>query len=273
MYKNGNKQSGFTLVEMITVSLITGILVASIMMFTVTYLRNSSVSEEDNVAFVDRMNASDYLRENVGVASDLMSQPRLADENVDVSVEDPDNEDYWRPIYPVENAQINASDADISPILYFRKFSRNTSGDLVDNGAERFHDNFVLYLQRDGKLRMRSIANPNMPDNALKSTCPDNIASSGTCTADKVVLEGVDWVRPRFFSGSGTVVNYASIDELGNIPCTSPAPDYIDCRGSGFSSAKVMELTIHISRSNYSTNRNVTQSSSIIRVALRNSEE
>lgn len=264
-----NLEQGFTLVEMMTVSVITGILVAMIFAFTVTYLQNASLSQSDNIAFVDRMNVSDYLRENIGISSGLMGQPRIADSHVPDGLKDSSNSQYWREIYPVKDLQINASAADINPILYFRQFAHNSSGEMVTNGSEKYNDNYVLYLQRDGKLRVRTIANPNVPDNRLKSTCPDDQVTSD-CPADKTLMEDVDWIKPRYFSRSGLVVDHTSIDADNNSPCTSPPPDYDDCAGGEFPIAEVMELTIHISKRPDALHKNATQSSTIVRVALRN---
>lgn len=262
-------EQGFTLVEMMTVSVVTGVLVAMIFAFTVTYLQNASLSQSDNIAFVDRMNVSDYLRENIGISSGLMGQPRIPDAHVPAGLQDAYDSSYWREIYPVKDAQINANAADINPVLYFRQFAHNTSGDMVANGSEKYHDNYVLYLQRDGKLRVRAIANPDVPDNKLKSTCPDDQVSA-TCPADKTLMEDVDWIKPRYFSRSGVIVDHTSIDADNVSPCTSPPPDYANCAGGEFPIAEVMELTIHISKRPDALHKNATQSSTIVRVALRN---
>lgn len=261
-----NNEKGFTLPELIVVMVLTMLLSGLLFQFAIGYARFSSVAQSDSIAFVERLNASDYLRENLGLSSGLISQNSLVDVNADIP--DTSNPGHWRLLHAIKATFGNTS--TVTPLLYFKKLSLTTSGAVTYNGVLPYEDEFVLYHDGTSKqLRIRTLANPSVATNKLTTSCPPAIATT-SCPADKVLINDIVTIALRYFSRSGNDISFNSIDQSGNIPCTAPGPDYTGCEGADFPSAEVVELTINLSKRPIGTITNSTQSATVIRVALRN---
>lgn len=259
-------QQGFTLPELIVVMVLTILLSGLLFQFAIGYARFNTVAQSDSIAFVERLNVSDYLRENLGLSSGLISQNSIADANANVP--DGGNPNYWRLMHAIKGTFGNTS--SVTPLLYYKKPSLNTSGNVVYNGTLAYEDEFILYHDGPSKeLRVRTLANPSVASNRATSSCPAAIATSG-CPADKVLINDIVSVALRYFSRSGNDISFNSIDSLGNIPCTAPGPDYTGCEGADFPSVEVVELTVNLSKKPLGVSTNTTQSATVIRVALRN---
>lgn len=260
------RESGFTLPELIVVMILTALLSALLFQFALGYARFSSVAQSDSIAFVERLNVSDYLRENLGLSSGLISQNSIPDANANV----PDGSDpsYWRLLHAVKGTF--GSPSAVTPLLYFKKPSLTTSGALSYNGTLPYEDEFIVYHDGpSGELRVRTLANPNATSNKVTTSCPPSIATSG-CPADKVLISGITSVALRYFSRAGNDISFTSIDTLGTIPCSAPGPTYTGCAGADFPSVEVVELTVNLSKRPVGVITNTTQSATVIRVALRN---
>lgn len=259
-------RDGFTLPELIIVMVLTMLLSGLLFQFAIGYARFNTVAQSDSIAFVERLNASDYLRENLGLSSGLISQNSIVDTNANVP--DTSNPSHWRLLHAIKGTFGNTS--TVTPLLYFKKPSLNTSGSMVYSGTLPHEDEFIIYHDGPSKeLRVRILANPNVTNNKAITSCPPAIATSG-CPADKVLVNDIVSVALRYFSRSGNDISFNSIDEFGNIPCTAPGPDYTGCEGADFPSAEVVELTINLSKRPVGVSSNTTQSATVIRVALRN---
>lgn len=259
-------QQGFTLPELIIVMVLTVLLSGLLFQFAIGYARFNTVAQSDSIAFVERLNASDYLRENLGLSSGLIGQNSIPDTNANV----PDGSDpsYWRLIHAIKGTFGNTS--TVTPLLYYKKPSLNTSGSMSYNGVLVHEDEYILYHDGPSKeLRVRTLANSDVTSNRATTSCPPAIATS-SCPADKVLINDIVSVVLRYFSRSGNDISFNSIDSLGNIPCTAPGPDYTGCEGADFPSVEVVELTINLSKRPLGVSTNTTQSATVIRVALRN---
>ncbi len=259
-------QRGFTLPELIIVMVLTLLFSGLLFQFAMGYARYGSVVQSDSIAFVERLNASDYLRENLGLSSGLISQNSIVDTHPNV----PDGSipNHWRVLHAVKANFGNTSSP--TPLIYFKKPSITTSGNMTYNGVLPYEDEFVIY--HDGatkQLRVRTLANPAVASNRLTTSCPPGSVTA-TCPVDKVLISDIVSVSLRYFSRSGNDISFTSIDSLGTSPCTAPGPTYTGCAGADFPSVEVVELTLNLSKKPIGTNVNSTQSATIIRVALRN---
>jgi len=253
-----NEESGFTLIELLIVIILTSLFTSLIMFFTFNYWRYGYLISADLDTFVTRLNAGDFLRETIGTSTGFISQNSLSDPHPANPVSTGSN--FWIIQHAIPgNVPIGAS-GTTTPLLYYRRFSRNSSGSFIFNGAQPYEDEFVLYLDGTTKqLLQRSIANSSAAGNRTVTSCPKALATA-SCPADKVVASDIASIDRRFFSKSGNTVDWTSAYD-SNIG-TYVGPDY--------PTVEVLELTLNISKKAVFQKSNTTQSSTIIRIALRN---
>ncbi len=255
--KNSYAQKGFTLVEVLIVLTLTGLFAGLIFSFAFGFWRYGYLLEADLNTFVSRLNAGDYLRENVGSSSGLIIQNSIADPNA----MNPDplitSNDYWEPIHAIPG-NISVSTGTI-PIIYFKRPSLDTSGDFAMNGSQPYEDEYVVYMDGDkDKIFVRTLSNPSVTNNRLLTSCPESIATI-SCPKDKEIISDIESVDMRYFSRTANTIDYTSIvDGFGN---------YI---GPDFSVVEVAEFTLNIEKKPILQQTNATKSSTIIRIALRN---
>lgn len=250
-------EDGFSLPELITVMVVTGVLVGVIMLFTFSYWQYSYVSQADQDTFTDRLNASDYLRENLGTSSGLITQTSIPDLNT--GAPDPADNQFWISVHAVPGNVPHGS-SDITPVAYYKRHSSNPSGQTIMNGAQPYEDEYVLYLDKPSRaLKVRTLANPAAADNKAVTSCPPALASS-TCPEDKTLSPNVDSIDKRLFSRSGVVIDWTSIYD----------PDIAQYVGPDNPTVEVVELTMNISTKPVFQKSKTTSSSTVIRVALRN---
>ena len=254
-----NREAGFTIPEVLTVLVITSVFVTIIMFFTFSYWRYGALMEADLDTFVTRMNAGDVLRELVGTSSGLVIQNSIEDSHT----HNPDpaypSNFFWLPIHAVPgNTPVGTTGT--TPLIYFRRFSQNSSKAIIMNGIQPYEDEYVLYLNGTTKqLLLRSLANPFAPGNKLKTSCPENLATTA-CPADKIVASDVASVDMRFFSRTGNLLSHQSIVD----PLTG---EFI---GPDYPSVDVIEFTLNITKKPFLQRTNATINSTTIRIALRN---
>lgn len=252
-------QSGFSLLELMSIIVVSALFSGLIISFGFNYWRYAYLLEADLTTYVDRLNTGDYLREALGSSSGLIIQNSIADPytlNPDPAIS---SNLYWVPMHAIPGNK-PAGTSGTKPLLYFKRFSVNSAGALIMNGEQPYEDEYVLYLNGPAKqLMVRSLANPSAPDNRLKTSCPPANASA-SCPADKALLSDLASIDMRYFSRAGNLVDYTSVYD--------PAiPGYA---GPDFTVVEVVELTVNIAKKPVFQKTNATQSSTIIRIALRN---
>ncbi len=251
-------QEGFTLPELLVVTVITGFFIGLIVFFTVSYWRYSYLLEADLDSFITRLNAGDVLRESVGTSAGLIMQNGINDPHPNNP--DSGNANYWEIIHAIPGTKSMPAAGDTTPLLYYRRLSFNSDGNIIMNGLQPYEDEYVLYLDGSSKqLMLRSLANPNASDNRLTTSCPPSIASS-SCPADRIIATDIASVGLRYFSRSGNPIDWTSITD----PLTA---QYI---GPDFTVVEVVEFTLNISKKPLFQKTNATVNSTIIRIALRN---
>jgi hypothetical protein len=253
-------ERGFTVPEVFMSLILTALLSGLIFMFTINYWRFGYMLEADLDTFVSRLNAGDYLRENIGPSSGLINQNGLPDVNTNNPDPSIPSNLYWQPLNAVPGSFPVGNNGTTTPLLYFKKPSMNSAGDIIMNGQQPFEDEYILYMDGGNKqLRVRTLANPNATGNRLRTSCPSNVAT-GTCPADRIIMEDLASVELRYFSRSANLIDFTS----------STDPETGLFNGPDFPVAEVVEFTLNVEKRPIFQKENVTKSSTIIRVALRN---
>lgn len=254
-----NNDKGFTIPELLVTIILTGIFSAIIIMFVFNYWRSSYQLQGDLDSAVTRMNASDFIREYIGNSSGLIIQNGIPDPHpsvVDTSIA---SGNYWQPIHAIPETK-NVSGNGSTPLIYFKKYSVNTSGNVVMNGTSPYEDEFILYLDNSSKsMKLRSLANSSAASNKLITSCATAYVTA-SCPADKEIIGDLSSVALRYFSRSGNLIDHASSTD----PSTG---EYI---GPDFPTVEVAEMTLNISKKVVFQKGDSVINSTIIRVALRN---
>jgi hypothetical protein len=259
--QRGTNEAGFTIVELLSVMIVTLMFSGLIIYFTFNYWRISATLSNDLETFVTRLNAGDRLRDALNESSGLIIQNSISDTHAG----DPDpaiaSGYYWKPLHAVPGDTVVGISGTMKPVLYFKSPSRNTSQNIVLNGILPYEDEQVLYLDGTTKqLRMRILANGSAPSNRKVTTCPQTAVTT-SCPIDRLIGENIAKVGMRYFSRSGNLMDYTSIVD----PSTG---QYI---GPDFPAVEVVELTLYTYRKSTLKGGADTTSQTVIRIALRNS--
>lgn len=253
-------QKGFTLIELITVMAVTMILMGMIVAFTIDYWGNSANLQADLQTFDSRLNAEDELRQLLTPSDGLIIQNSIPD--LHTLAPDPTipSGQFWTPIHAIPGNYTTGSSGTITPILYFRRPSEDKSHNIVMNGAVPYDDEYVLYL--DGSTQsmlLRTLANPNVVNNNATTSCPPSQAS-GSCPADKTIIDNLTSVDLRYFSRSGNTIDWTSVTD----PLTG------DYAGPDFPLVEAVEFTLHESAKSQFGGVYNASNETVIRIALLN---
>lgn len=253
-----HNEEGFTLPELISVIAVSSLFVGLIMYFGISYWRYSAMLEGDLDTFVSRLNVQDVIRELVGTSSGLINQNSIPDANAN----NPDpvsGSNYWITMHAVPG-NIAVGSSGTTPLVYFRRISVNTSNAIVMNGTQPYEDEYVLYLNGITKqLLLRTLANPNVTNNKVRTSCPPAIATSA-CPADRTIAESLSSVDVTYYSRSGNSINYQS----------STDPNTGNYNGPDLPLVEALQYTFHITKKTLFTQSNGTINNTIVRIALRN---
>jgi len=252
-------ESGFTLPELLVVMVTTGLFTSLLLFFMISFWRYGLLLEADLDTLVTRLNAGDYLRENINPASGLIIQNSIADlnpGNPDTSVS-PVN--YWLPIHAQPGTIPIGVAGTITPLIYFKRPVITTTNTVAFNGTQPYEDEFVLYLNGTTKeLLSRTLANPNVVNNKLVTSCPAASATN-TCPADKIVASDISSIAMRYFSKNGNLINYTSSYDSSTNEYTGP----------DFPLVEVVEFNLNLTKKPYFQKSDATFNSTVIRIAIR----
>lgn len=250
-------EKGFTVVEVLIVTVISSVLFGLVFSFFWEYWQYAEKSQSDIDTLTSRLDASDYIREQVGTTSGLVVQNSIPDPNANVP--ETAGSSYWIEIHPIPS-NIATSSSEDKPILYFKRFSQDSAKNFIMNGTTPYEDEHIIYLNRQGELRVRDLANPAAAGNALVTSCPPSLASA-SCPEDKRLIDAVQSLDVRYFSRSGNLLDYTPYydSELGT---------YVN--GPDFPAVQVVEYTLNVAKTAATQSSQTTKSSTVIRVALRN---
>lgn len=251
---------GFTIPEMITVLVVTGVFSGLIIFFAFSYWRYGAMMEADMDTFVTRLNSGDVLRELVSSSTGLAIQNSLPDPNRMVPDPDDGTGTFWLPIHAVPGSRPIGAAGSYTSVAYFKRFSFASDNTIIMNGAQPYEDEYILYLDGSSKqLKLRSLANTAATGNKLRTSCPPEIADS-TCPADRVIASDVDSVDLRFFSRTGNLIDYTSVFD----------PDINQYIGPDYPFVEVIEFKLTLTKKPFLQTTTSTRTSTIIRIALRN---
>jgi len=257
--KQPKQQQGFTVPELLIVMVVTALLTSVILIFVFYFWRYSYVLDYSQDSLVQRLNANDFLRDNLGASTGLINQNSIADSHANI-IDTNNGPGYWQLLHATPGNYAVKNDGTDVGLFYFRRYSINASNNFIMNGSKPYEDEFVLYLDSAGKrLMLRSIANPSASNNKTITSCPLNLASA-SCPADKVIIENVQSADLRYFSRSGNLIDWTSIID----------PNTGNYAGPDFANVEVVEITINVARAAFYSSTNSTSNSTIIRIALRN---
>lgn len=257
----GVSESGFTISELLIVIILTSILTLIIMLFAFDLWRGSAILEAQNDTLESRFNASDTLREQIGSSSGLIIQNSIADTHTFVADPNVAGGNYWLPIHAIPGTTSVGSSGSYTPLIYFRRYSQDASKQYIMNGTQPYEDEFVLYLDGSNKtLMQRTLVNPAVTTDRLKTTCPPAIATA-SCPADKTIASDISSVATRYFSRTGNLIDFTSITD----------PNTGQYAGPDFPAVEVVEVTLNFSKKPSFSSTNPVKSSTVVRIALRNS--
>lgn len=252
---------GFTITELLIVIIMSSLFTLLVMLFAFDMWRASATQEAEIDTLQTRFNASDTLRDEIGTSSGLIIQNSITDSNTLVPDTSIPGNNYWLPIHAVPGTANLPAAGSYTPLIYFRRYSFNSSKQYIMNGTSPYEDQYILYLDGSKKsLMQRTLVNPSATGDRLKTTCPPALATS-SCPADKVIAANLKSVAMRYFSRTGNLIDYTSITD----PNTGA---YI---GPDFPAVEVLEFTLNLSKNPAFSSTNTVQNSTIIRIALRNS--
>lgn len=253
------REEGFTLPELLVVIFLSSMFTGLLLFFMISYWRYGLMLESDLDTLGSRLNAGDYLRENLNPSSGLINQNSIADANPHKPDTTAVPANYWELIRAIPGTISVGASGTYTPVVYFRRPSVNTSGAVAMNGTQPFEDEYVIYL--DGttkKLMSRILANPSVVNNRILTSCPPSVATV-SCPADRIVSADVSSVQMRYFSKTGNLIDYTSSYDTDTNSYTGP----------DFPVVEVVEFTINLSKKPLFQKTNATVNSTVIRVALR----
>ncbi|HSX43779.1 MAG TPA: hypothetical protein VLF87_03765 [Patescibacteria group bacterium] len=251
-------ESGFTLVELISVIAASALFVALILDFGINYWRYSSLLESDLDTFVSRLDTQDVVRDSIGTTTGLINQNSIPDTHAN----NPDptaGANYWVTEHAVPG-NFSAASNTTTPLVYYRRVSVTSSNSLAMNGTQPYEDEFVMYIDGSKKqLLLRTLANPNVTNNKVRTSCPPASATS-TCPADKVLMDSLASIDVTYYSRSGNTLNWQSV-------YNTSTNTYI---GPDFPLVEAVQYTFHIQKKTLFQKSTSTINDTVVRIALRN---
>lgn len=254
------KQAGFTLIELLTVMAVTLVLSGMVVSFAIDYWGNGANTQADLETFVDRLNAQDELRQLISASDGLIIQNSIPDTHtLDADPSNPSG-NYWVPIHAIPGNYPVGSSGTITPLIYFGRPSEDKTHTIIMNGASPYDDEYVLYLNgTTGQMLLRTLANPNVANNLVPTSCPPAQATS-SCPADKVIIGNLTSVDLRYFSRSGNLIDWTSVWD----PITN------SYAGPDFPLVEAVEFTLHENAAAQFHGVNNAVNQTVIRIALLN---
>ena len=284
-------ERGFTLVEMLIVVIMTTILSITVFSMGYQYLKQAANLTAKSNFFGERLNVSDFLRQNIGLSTGLINQNSINDPNALVVDPSPASAQIWKLMHAVPGNYGTAT--SITPVMYYTQDALRADGTSIMNGVDAYQNDFVIYHHGpSSELRVRSLAHPAAgSQNVTKTTCT---TQTSACNKDRVLITGVVAVELRFYSRAGDSIDYRSscepaIYSCGTVRVCDPAfptsgnasicngpptcqqsVPYGGCNGIDMSQVEVAQFKIKVRKKIETDANKYINNSTIIRIALRN---
>ncbi len=202
MKKLSNDQSGFTLIELTLVMIITAILSLTMANFIETWLQQSSLAESRASLLVSAENALD------NVTNDIMLSGSV------------DQNNRWPDTYGPGGNQFGWTSG--SQTLILAKAAVDSSGNVIFIDPAKYisqKDNDIYYLSGTTLYR-RTLASTSSGDAAI-TTCPPADATA-SCPADLTIATDVSNLTFTYYDQNGNTVTPADARSVGiNITISS----------------------------------------------------
>ncbi len=178
-------QQGFTLVELMVATAITGILILVIMGFLTNSLVRISIDSARADILRNAQISLDTVTQDIRISSNAYGTSSLLDEHA------PGGDDTWE---------------SSTTVLVLATAAQDSSNNILfaDELHYTSHKNNTIYFVRDRVLYKRVLA-VDVPNNAARTTCPEDQATD-TCSADSVLARDVNNFTLRYFDGNGSEV-------------------------------------------------------------------
>lgn len=182
------KESGFTLVELVTSITLIGILTGLVVAFGVNGLANYNYSYNRSVLLDQAHLGLNSVNETILQSATADNNNRVQDTNGPGA---PSNLFGWQ------------SDADT--LILATAAEDNGDNILFEDEAQyiSYKDNVIYYL--DGNALKRRVLAADVPNNSAVTTCPES-AASASCPADKTIMDDVDSFTVRYYDSQNQEV-------------------------------------------------------------------
>ncbi len=191
------KESGFTLVELVTSITLIGILTGMVVAFGVNGLANYNYSYNRSVLL-------DEAHLGLRNVSETILQSASADDNNRV-------QDANGPGAP---SNLFGWQSDSDTLILATAARDNSDNILFEDEAQyiSYKDNVIYYM--DGNTLKRRVLAADAPNNSAVTTCPES-AASASCPADKTVLEDVDSFTVKYYDSQNQEVTPENARSIG----------------------------------------------------------
>lgn len=174
-------QHGFTLVELLAATAITGVLIILIMTFFINAMAQITINSARGDLLREAQISLDTLTQDVRLSSNAYATSSLLDDNA-----------------PGETTQWEGDD----DTLILGTAAQDSDRNILFADALHYtaHKNNNIYYTSNGTLYRRTLA-AEVDNNAKSTTCPPAAASS-TCPPDSVLAKNVESFTVRYFDGN-----------------------------------------------------------------------
>lgn len=179
-----NDQSGYTLVEVAVVMVVSSIVIGAVMVFAMSNLVASAINTARLDLQSEAQTALDLVNNDIRLAAVADEQNRWPDDNA------PSNTFGWR------------SDGST---LVLATVAEDSEGNILFADPSNYisYKNNSVYFVQDGKLYKRLIA-ADVADNRAVTTCPRGV--DDPCPDDRELLNNVKQFNVRYINGDGNEV-------------------------------------------------------------------
>jgi prepilin-type N-terminal cleavage/methylation domain-containing protein len=180
------QEKGYTLIEVTIALVVTGVLIFSILNFTVNTLVQYAETEVRSRMLSEAQIALDIANNDIRLSASADDSNRWPDDNA------PNNEFGWQ------------SDSDT---LVLATAAEDNDGNILFADPSEYisHKNNIVYYISSGSLYKRVIAAP-AAGNSATTTCPPAEATE-SCPADKELMQDVETFVVKYIDGIGNEVS------------------------------------------------------------------
>ena len=193
-----NRQSGFTLFELLLAISISSVLVLAVSNFATSGLSGSNQDYNKTLVLTNAKEAVNIVARQIRAAKSVQATNSLPD--------------IHAPGAPADLYSWSGTSGN-NATLILAVPSRDTDGNIIYiDGLHTavYTDDVIFYLDSSTrKLFRRRIANPSAPGNAAVTTCPPSVATP-SCPADANVVDDVASLSTAYLSSNNTSVTIPS---------------------------------------------------------------